>query len=355
LAHSLASDGLIKDAGQKAHAHLHATLDGRAVQYKAEVDKAVADVRTMDGEEVWAKVHGKTGLSFKSFSETADHRAIQDSYRAAGRIFSADLARTYVDHLAGPDGDDDELRDATVKVAALVLVPKVIIDVEAEADRLSQQWLNETRVGRKQLSDERQAVYDDLEATTSTPQPITLIKPTVRLENSKVRDAQGNEAALPTRANNLLSAEDGTCPVDLNDLEVVVLDQEMAQPGAVAWYRNPSRATKESLAIAYKDTSTGPYKAMRPDFVFFSRRHDGAITADIVDPHGHWMADALPKLLGLTDFAEKHGGSYGRIEAVSKVGDHLRVLDITKQPVRQAIRESEDAKSLYEGSQAIDY
>jgi type III restriction enzyme len=354
LAHALASDDLIPNAGKKAHAHLHSTLDGRAVQYANEVEKAVADVRTMEGEEVWAKIHGKTGISYKVFSETADHRAIQDSYRAAGRVFSADLARTYVDHLAG-DGDDDALRDATVKIAALVLVPQVVKDVEAEADKLAQQWLVETRIARKHLSDERQAVYDDLEATTATPQPINLIKPTVRLENSKERDAEGNERPLPTRANHVLSLEDGSCPVDLNDLELAVLDQEIKQPGAVAWYRNPSRATKDSLAIAYRDTSAGPYKAMRPDFVFFSKKHDGVIVADIVDPHGHWMADALPKLLGLADFAENHGTSYGRIEAVSKIGDTLRVLDITKASVRQAVRSAEDGKSLYEGSDAINY
>jgi type III restriction enzyme len=356
LAHALATDNLIADAGKQAHADLHAALDGRAVQYKAQVDQAIADVRTMEGEELRAKVHGKTGIIYRAFSETADNRAIQDSYRAAGRVFSADLARTYVEHVAGgKDADDEDLRDATVKIAALVLLPQVIQDVEAEADKLAQKWLIETRAKRKLLSDERQAVYDDLEAMTATPQPITLITPTVRLENSKERDASGNETPLPTRSNHLLSCEDGTCPVDLNDLELAVLDQEMKQLGAVAWYRNPSRATKESLAIAYKDTSTGPYKALRPDFIFFSRRHDEVIVANIVDPHGHWIGDALPKLRGLAEFAEKYGESYGRIEAVSKIGDSLRVLDITKTSVRQTIRDAEDAKSLYEGSEATDY
>ena len=354
LAHALVTDNLIKDAGKAAHAHLHATLDGRAVQYKDQVNQAVADVRTMEGEELRAKVHGKTGITYVTFSESADNRAIQDSYRAAGRIFSADLARTYVEHVAG-EGDDDQLRDATVKIAALALVPQVVKDVETEADKLAQQWLIETRASRKLLSDERQAVYDDLEAMTATPQPINLIKPTVRLENSKERAADGNEALLPTRTKHLLSAEDGTCPIDMNDLERAVLDQEMAQPGAVTWYRNPPRATKESLAIAYKDSSAGPYKAVRPDFIFFSEKYGGGIVANIVDPHGHWMADAHPKLRGLADFAEKYGDSYGRIEAVSKIGDTLRVLDLTKSSVRQAICDAEDAKTLYGGSVATDY
>jgi type III restriction enzyme len=40
---------------------------------------------------------------------------------------------------------------------------------------------------------------------------------------------------------------------------------------------------------------------------------------------------------------------------VSEVGDALRVLDITKPSVRQAIREAPDAKSVYESSAAKDY
>jgi type III restriction enzyme len=170
-----------------------------------------------------------------------------------------------------------------------------------------------------------------------------------------VRPARDRGFDVLTRTKHLLSAEDGTCPIDMNDLERAVLDQEMEQPGAVAWYRNPSRATKESLAISYKDTSTGPYKAVRPDFLFFAEKHDGAIVANIIDPHGHWLGDALPKLKGLADFAEKYGESYGRIEAVSKIGDTLRLLDITKSSVRQAIRAAEDAKALYESSAATDY
>ncbi|WP_199178331.1 hypothetical protein, partial [Mycobacterium hubeiense] len=82
---------------------------------------------------------------------------------------------------------------------------------------------------------------------------------------------------------------------------------------------------------------------------------DGKIVADIVDPHGHHMSDAMPKLRGLADFAEAFGSEYGRIEAVAKVNDTLRVLDLTKEPVRQAIRDASDAKALYESGAAVDY
>ena len=87
---------------------------------------------------------------------------------------------------------------------------------------------------------------------------------------------------------------------------------------------------------------------LRPDFIFFSQQADGAIVADIVDPHGTHFSDALPKLRGLAAYAEKHAPVYRRIEAVAKIGETLRVLDLSESDVRQAVAQARDAKSLYE-------
>jgi hypothetical protein len=128
----------------------------------------------------------------------------------------------------------------------------------------------------------------------------------------------------------------------------------MQQPGFKGWYRNPDRATKESLAVAYRD-EVGDWKAMRPDFIFFGTSHDGQVTLDLVDPHGHHLADALPKLRGFADFAERFAGDFRRIESVAETGGNLRVLDMTKPRVRQAIRDARSARAIYESDIASDY
>jgi type III restriction enzyme len=94
---------------------------------------------------------------------------------------------------------------------------------------------------------------------------------------------------------------------------------------------------------------------MRPDFVFFSTTHDGHVAADLVDPHGHHLSDALPKLRGLADFAERFIDDFRRIESVAETGGTLRVLDITRPRVREAIRDAQSAKALYESELASDY
>ncbi|MBE9404594.1 DEAD/DEAH box helicase family protein [Brachybacterium sp. Marseille-Q2903] len=352
LATALSKDGLVEGAVAESHRYLHAVLDGRAVQYKDKVDTARTDVLTMSGEEARGRIGG--GVTYKSFQESADPRAIEDSYRAATRVLSPALCSTYVDHLVPADSDDDELLDANITVAALGRVEEIAQAVEHEADALAARWLNQTRVARKGLPDERQAEYDRLEGMSTQPERISLTVPKAAQAETMVRELDGTESPLETRLMHLMAAQDGTYPITLNDWERKVLDSEAKQPGFKGWYRNPARATKESLAIAYKE-DTGNWKAVRPDFIFFGTDHTGAVVADLVDPHGHHLSDALPKLRGLAAFAEKYQSEFRRIESVAETGGAMRVLDLTKHHVRQAIRDAKTAKGLYESGIASDY
>ncbi|MDO5728522.1 MAG: hypothetical protein Q4P71_02720 [Actinomycetaceae bacterium] len=131
-----------------------------------------------------------------------------------------------------------------------------------------------------------------------------------------------------------------------------MLAAEEKRPGFIGWYRNPDRAVKESLAIAYEDNHA--WKALRPDFLFFTETANGVVV-DIVDPHGTHLSDALPKLKGLAQFADNYGGEFRRIESVAEADGKLRVLDIGRSAVREAIARATDAKSLYTSDLADDY
>jgi type III restriction enzyme len=152
-----------------------------------------------------------------------------------------------------------------------------------------------------------------------------------------------------------MSDPDGNFPMGtLNAWETSVLESEIKQPGFLAWYRNPSRASADSLAIAYKD-GKGNWRRMCPDFIFFSGSGED-VRVSIVDPHGFHLGDALPKLRGLADYATNFGDAFHRIEAVAEMKDKkLRVLDIKAPTVRQAISEAKDAEALYLSTAATDY
>jgi hypothetical protein len=151
----------------------------------------------------------------------------------------------------------------------------------------------------------------------------------------------------------MLCDANGLFPAEMNNWETEVLKAEMERDGFLAWYRNPSRASQDSLGISYID-NTHP-RILRPDFIFFSKKADDSIVADIVDPHGTQLSDALPKLRGLAQYAEEYEDNYRRIDSLAMVGDKLKVLDLTSAEVRKAIMEASDAKSLYAGPVAVEY
>ena len=63
-----------------------------------------------------------------------------------------------------------------------------------------------------------------------------------------------------------------------------------------------------------------------------------------MDPQGTQFSDALPKLQGLARYAGTHPQVGRRIEAIAKVGDRLRVLDLTELAVRQAVVAAKEAR-----------
>lgn len=350
LAHALSADGLREDAGMEAHRELHGVLDGLAARYASDLAKAVDEILTVRGGTV--RGVAKHGMRIEStFTEVADDRAIRDAFAHAARIISPDLARTYVDHLA-PDEEEEELRDAFIRVAALGTLAPVRPELDSEADRLVKTWLTEYRVKIKSLPDSRQAVYADITSMSSIPQLVPIALPQNRQEETKNR-TPGGDILVERRSRHLLSDPEGMFPIgSLNAWEVEVLDTEHARPDSIAWYRNPTRG-RESLGIAYTD-KYGDWRTLRPDFVFFGES-DGKVRASIVDPHGHWLPDALPKLRGMAEFAYTYAADFHRIEAVTRVDGRLRVLDFTLAAVRKAVLDAVDADDVYRSTAANDY
>jgi IS5 family transposase len=320
----------------------------RTARLRADTTVVPADAKRLDAavQEVW-DVHvkeisgryGKTGLSYSEFVERADHRAIRTGFEAAKKAFGADIAQSYVNHVAGPDdpdSDDDGLREAYVRAAALATVKEVREKVDADALELTTKWFAEHRVAIKGLPDVRQQEYEDIRALATEPQIGSLRPPRTRIEGFTIEQEDGQLAAAPLTPLHLMSDEDGQFPLTgLNEWERKVVLAEVKRPDSRGWYRNPSRAAFDSLGIAYRDPA-GNWRSMHPDFVFFNEV-GGKIVASIVDPHGHQLDDASAKLKALAQFAAEFGDRFHRIEALAEIPSGMRVLDMKIQGVRDAV------------------
>lgn len=356
LAHELAADLIMPNAGKSAHAHLHNLLDQAQSDFSDAITKARQSVLTVEGKTAHADVNTHE-MTFNDFVEDADLAVIEDAYKRASRMISPDLARTYSDYLADQsDGGSDEeeaLVEAHTDIAAIGMVPAIKDFLEQEAEKLANIWLTDQEAAIKVLKDERQDVYRELRELSANPLDVTLAMPRSRLQPTIELQEDGAEFQLPSYEKHLLCDEDGLFPEGFNSWEIEVLTQEMGRANSVAWYRNPSSASPESLGVVYPDDEQ--QSILRPDFVFFSRSDAGQVQANIIDPHGQFLADSLPKLLGLCDYVEEHAAHYGRIEAIAKVGDAFRVLDLTDAAVRDKIRLGPSAKSLFEGQASKAY
>jgi hypothetical protein len=356
LAHELAWDGLLSGAGKLAHAEMHKVLDATQTRYANEIATSRKAVLTVEGKSLTADLKTKS-KSFDDFWEDADYAVIEDAYRRASRILSPDLSRTYAEYLAARNTEADDIEDALMEahadIAALGLVTNVKTCLDAEADKLAKAWLGKYNAQIKGLTDERQEEYRLIKGMSTEPGEIDLAKPKSWIVATTALEKDGSKTPLSTHEQHLLCDENGLFPAEMNDWEMAVLKAEMKSQGFQAWYRNPARFSQDSLGVAYTENSQ--IKIVRPDFIFFSMHSDGTTVADIVDPHGTQYSDALPKLQGLACYAEAYAEIYRRIEAVAKVGDKLRVLDLTNSKVRKAVTDAKDAKSLYEGTLASDY
>lgn len=357
LAQALAMDGIRPNALTEVNEEMQAILDSYARRYTKLLDQSVDDVITVKIQQIAGKV-GEEKLKYSDLVEKADDRAIRSAFEVAKKAFGADVAQAYVNYLAGPDdedADDDGLRDAYVKTAALATVQEVRERVDREANELVDRWLGETRVERKALSDERQQEYEDIRAMAITPQTSSLGRPRTRVEDYATVDEHDQIGVAPLAELHLMSDADGMFPLTtLNKWERKIVLQEVTRPNAVGWYRNPSRAAPDSLGIAYRDEK-GEWRSMHPDFIFF-HEVNGEVKASIVDPHGYHLDDARIKLKALAAFAEEHGDHFYRIEATSELENAVRVIDMTNPHARDAIRhDSTSVVELYRSDVAVTY
>jgi hypothetical protein len=358
LAQALSADAVWPGALREVDKELRAILDGYATRYGNRLEEAIQEAWGVHVQEIAGRF-GRQGLTYAEFVERADDRALRTGFEAAKKAFGADVAQSYVNHLAGPDdeADDDSLREAYVRATALATITEVREKVDKEALELTNRLFAEHRVAIKGLPDVRQQEYEDIRAMATEPQRGLLRPPRTRIEGFSVETENGLIMEAPLAPLHLMADEGGQFPLGsfLNDWEVAVVRAELARPTIRGWYRNPSRAAVDSLGIAYRDEATGNWRSMHPDFVFF-HEVGGKITASIIDPHGLHLEDSLMKLKALASFAERYAGEFHRIEALSKVDGRMRVLDMKRDAVRQAVMAgTQTAMEIYQSNIAVDY
>jgi len=356
MAAELAIDDIAADPTATAKDQMVAVLDGQLAQHKKDVGDGVEELMTADIARLTAD-RLKDSSSEVMVQLDADDRTIDDAFKKAIREFGQEIATDYVTRLALEGGENEEEIDlyrAKAKVAILASLPEVGDSFDDAAEKLVEEWFAEHHAAIKNLKEDRRSRYEDIREQASDPQKVEIVVPVSRIEQTFALE-DGKKTELETVKKHVLSDDSNNFPIEkLGSWETEIMKKEIGRGATVGWYRNPSGAARDALRVPWHDGQR--WRSMQPDFLFFGKKDSGEIGASILDPHSHHLGDALPKLRGLADFAEKYGRSFVRVEALSMntdgalgedTKDHLILLDLTSEKVRDAIAKSSSAADAY--------
>ncbi|MGW1610928.1 DEAD/DEAH box helicase [Streptomyces sp. NPDC002285] len=249
-----------------------------------------------------------------------DNRGIYMLMERAKRLLPEGLAMEYVGRLADVDEDVTEAMITTIALAQDPELPRL---VEERASQIVAAWLQKHSSAITRLSAADQEKFNRIRRESDRPLPTTFSLPQMRTE-----DAEGAEWE-----RHVLSDSSGLFRATFAEWEEHVLREELSH-GAVAWYRNPAGG-QHSLQIPY--VAVDGTKGLSPDFIFVHRIR-GALRASLVDPHGTHLADAVPKLQGLAEYAQAHKDEFQRIQSVAKVDGTYLMINHQDAATRDAVR-----------------
>ena len=258
-------------------------------------------------------------------------RRVARADRDLGEGLASSLVRARERRIEGEVSDavnNGALRQARLEVMALVAVDDDLKEaLESRAAKLIDEWADDYADEIEKLPDRER---DDLKALLIPEGKARLV------ESSRVakRITRRKEKSEQSWDKHLYVEESGLYFAKLNGWEQDVLKEELARSDVVAWFRNKLGVDRWRLAVCYdkgRDTHL-----MYPDMIVFRQSDDG-LMADILDPHGLHLADAVAKAHGLAKYAEDHaGGLLGRVEAIAEIDGTMRRLNLSDPANRAA-------------------
>jgi type III restriction enzyme len=265
----------------------------------------------------WKEINDPQPIRLKATTENID-----DLFDWCGRTLGEGLHMEFWRALA-----DDENPHRTKLELYGVLNDRAAWDkLELECRRRTQELIKTNEVSIRKKPASIREVYRRLQRNPKDPKAEVLI-PYQKIE------AHRTDRRWP---KHLYVDTDGKFGFDPgSSWEAEVLNEELVRPEVIGWLRNVPRQ-EWALCVPYRMSKHEPHKALFPDFLIF-RCVDGKVMVDIVDPHNTSLADSIPKALGLTAYAERHGKHFGRIEMVVKDKGILRRLDLKKAVVRRRV------------------
>lgn len=340
----LVETGLDKGAARDVNHKFSQRLAGSIVSNEDEYLAARHEVEVSETVKIALDKLNETETSSQEEAMT-DPEGLRKAARDADVRFGKELAQAYRKENFAQLGR----QECDLRLAAAVRTPAIVDDLERWAAKTRKDYFDAVDGSGSYdfLSDAAKQRYDELARETEGKRLTRIEWPTSLITSDLF-------AKYP---RHIVQKEDGLCPLDLNDMEQVIVNTELAKARTIAFYRNPSGSmSTKAFSIPYM-SSVGR-KALHPDFIFFVRDAEGSILPSLVDPHAEFLGDTLAKLRGYVSYLKEFPEVFKQVLFVGDMGNkEYRVINLLRDDVQEAILSytEVDCKALFYGPYANTY
>lgn len=341
----MAETGLEREAPNRINARFCAALAGQIIEHGDEYSSARHEIEVAETRVITIDKLNDNGVYERTEEVQADEEGVALAAHEADKDFGGpELPNAYRKRIILDEGLDTyeayeaNLYEANLRLASVVHSDSILEYLRDWAARERRKLFDKYSSERSFLSEEDRQRYDALERETEGR----------RIKHLQWPSSKPMDGKLPRWPKHILQAEDGMCPLKLNSSETIVLERELAHSRTVAFYRNPSNYSPESFSIPF--TMPNGRVALHPDFIFFIRDDAGKIWPSIVDPHGVFLSDTLPRLKGYIEYLHECPGIFKQVLSIGVFDDdQMRSLDLLRADVQERILnfKGDTAEELY--------
>ena len=316
--------GIDADAGEKVNEDFARKLAGDLIVHEDEVAAAREDIENTNTRVI--RIDKLRGGEVTETGETVvvDDEGIKKAARDAIVAFGGrELVNAYRRRLLS---EGVRGREADLRLASAAKSPSVVASMQAWAKCMRSDMFDAAAGEYDMLREQDRQRYRELESETASRLTTELAWPdVVNIPNKGKRYPR-----------HIIQDEDGLCPLDLNDYEDAVVKRELARDRTVAFYRNPSNNSPQVFSFPY--SAANGIQSCRPDFIFFVRDADGDIRPSIIDPHGTYLADTIPKLKGYVAYLREFPDVFVQVRFIGVLeSGECRSLNLLRREVQEAI------------------
>ena len=261
-------------------------------------------------------------------------------YKNCVNCFNSDYVNSYI--IYQYDKNNMEEDDAVKRLVAVICCDEIMLQLSEWALKKANELIVKHDSNKGRLDAKNLAIWDKI---------VGNVQNWVEKNISVPIGVAGQNKLYETYKKHLICTSNGLAYLKLNDLEKYVVNKETSNEYNIAWYRNPSYVSNNSLAIPYR-VGKDELKNFFPDFIFFEETNDGRIIRNIVDPHGEWMSDSVPRLEGYIEYLKNHYNDFAKVLVITKIDNEYRYLDLKNHNVIKLIKEfkGSSARELFKGS-----